>query len=163
MKRLSDAIFYAIAGVLLAVMFGLMFIVGNANAIDALKYVGWVVWATGIILLSMPFFYFRRKGRVSQDQDYTHTTTLVDSGVYAVIRHPQYLGWMLMYPAMMLFIQHWLFVLLGIAGMACVVVFTRQEEQRLIHKFGDDYRDYMQRVPRFNLLVGVIRLLRRTG
>jgi protein-S-isoprenylcysteine O-methyltransferase Ste14 len=35
-----------------------------------------------------------------------------------------------------------------------------REEQMSIEKFGDDYKRYMQKVPRMNLLVGVIRLLR---
>ena len=36
-----------------------------------------------------------------------------------------------------------------------------REEQMCIEKFGDDYKRYMQKVPRMNLLLGVIRLLRR--
>jgi protein-S-isoprenylcysteine O-methyltransferase Ste14 len=45
--------------------------------------------------------------------------------------------------------------------MACVYLISRQEDQRLIEKFGDDYKRYMQSVPRMNFLVGVIRLVRR--
>jgi len=33
--------------------------------------------------------------------------------------------------------------------------------QELIEKFGDDYRRYMQKVPRRNFLLRLIRLLRR--
>ena len=32
-----------------------------------------------------------------------------------------------------------------------------EEEKRNIEKFGDAYRDYMKRVPRINLLVGIMR------
>ena len=64
---------------------------------------------------------------------------------------------------MMLFAQHWLIVLLGIAGMACVAAFTRQEDRRLVEKFGEDYKRYMQRVPRLNIVVGIVRLVARTG
>lgn len=36
-----------------------------------------------------------------------------------------------------------------------------REEQMSIEKFGDDYKRYMQKVPRMNLLLGVTRLVRR--
>jgi protein-S-isoprenylcysteine O-methyltransferase Ste14 len=37
----------------------------------------------------------------------------------------------------------------------------REEDERLVQQFGDDYVRYMHRVPRMNILAGVIRLLRR--
>jgi len=36
----------------------------------------------------------------------------------------------------------------------------REEDQRLLKKFGDDYKAYMKRVPRMNFMLGIIRLLR---
>jgi len=38
---------------------------------------------------------------------------------------------------------------------------TRGEEQENTRKFGDDYRCYMEEVPRMNFVVGIIKLLRR--
>lgn len=32
-----------------------------------------------------------------------------------------------------------------------------EEEKRNIEKFGEGYKDYIQRVPRINLLVGIIK------
>ena len=34
-------------------------------------------------------------------------------------------------------------------------------DKGLIEKFGDDYKHYMQKVPRMNFSLGLIRLLRR--
>ena len=34
-----------------------------------------------------------------------------------------------------------------------------EEEKRNIEKFGDAYRDYIKRVPRINLIAGIIRLI----
>jgi len=79
-----------------------------------------------------------------------------------MVRHPQYLGWLLMYPAMMLFNTHWLIVVLGLLGMVCVYLFTRQEDTHLVEKFGKPYERYMQAVPRMNFITGVIRLVRGT-
>jgi len=36
-----------------------------------------------------------------------------------------------------------------------------REEQMSIVKFGDEYKRYMQKVPRMNPLLGVIRLLKK--
>ena len=72
-----------------------------------------------------------------------------------------YLGWALMYAAMVLFMPDWLLAALGLAGGACVYLFTLQEEARLKEKFGPAYGRYMRAVPRFNLVVGAIRLFQR--
>ena len=63
------------------------------------------------------------------------------------------------YLAIILWSQHWLIVLIGIAGMVSLYLISRQEDQRLIEKFGDDYKRYIQNVPGMNLLVGIIRLV----
>jgi len=36
-----------------------------------------------------------------------------------------------------------------------------EEEKRNIEKFGDAYRDYMKRVPRINLIAGIIKQISR--
>jgi protein-S-isoprenylcysteine O-methyltransferase Ste14 len=36
----------------------------------------------------------------------------------------------------------------------------REEDQRLIEQFGDDYRAYMKRVPRMNVFLGLFRWLK---
>ena len=40
---------------------------------------------------------------------------------------------------------------------------AKEEDKRLIKQFGDDYIAYMQKVPRMNIFLGVIRLLQRRG
>jgi hypothetical protein len=32
-----------------------------------------------------------------------------------------------------------------------------EEERRNMEKFGDAYKDYMKRIPRINILIGIIR------
>ena len=115
----------------------------------------------GIILIILPRFTFRSKGKPEKGKDWTETTIIVDTGIYAVVRHPLFLGWLLAYVALILLSQHWLTAIIGIPGMACVYLISKQEDQHLIKKFGDDYKLYMQKVPRMNLLVGIIRLVRR--
>jgi protein-S-isoprenylcysteine O-methyltransferase Ste14 len=73
-----------------------------------------------------------------------------------------YLGWILgIFVSTIFLYQHWMFVIIGIPGIASLYLISRQEEQRNIGRFGDDYKHYMQKVPRMNLVDGIIRQVRR--
>jgi protein-S-isoprenylcysteine O-methyltransferase Ste14 len=48
-----------------------------------------------------------------------------------------------------------------IVGIVCCYLIILSGDERNVEKFGDDYKVYMQKVPRVNLLLGFIRLLRR--
>jgi len=123
--------------------------------------VGWIVWAIGMVLVMVPIVMFPRRGGVPKGKSFVYTTRLVDTGIYAVVRHPQYLGGILaIFVATPLFYPHWLFVVLGIPGIVILYWSTKSEEKRLTERFGDDYQAYMQRVPRMNIILGIIRLLR---
>jgi protein-S-isoprenylcysteine O-methyltransferase Ste14 len=122
---------------------------------------GWIAWAVGMVLVMAPIVMFPRRGGVPKGKSFVHTSKLVDTGIYAVVRHPQYLGGILaIFVATPLLYPHWLFVVLGIPGVVILYCSIKSEEQRLIERFGDDYRAYTRRVPRINPIQGIIRLLR---
>jgi len=89
------------------------------------------------------------------------TTVVVDSGVYALVRHPIYLSFFLMSLSFVFISQHWLNLLLGVVVMSFIYNDMRREEKNNIEKFGDDYLRYMEQVPRMNFVLGTIRLQRR--
>jgi protein-S-isoprenylcysteine O-methyltransferase Ste14 len=137
----------------------------EAEQYAVLSIIAWVVWAFGMVLVMAPIVMFPRRGGVTKGKSFVHTTRLVDTGIYAIVRHPQYTGGIyaifltnfLMYP-------HWLFSLLGVIGTAVIYMSCRYEDQCLIEKFGDDYRAYMKKVPGMNFILGLARLYRgRTG
>lgn len=120
---------------------------------------GWIIWAAGMILVMAPVVMFPRRGGVPKGKSFVNTTRLVDTGVYALVRHPQYLGGILaIFVTTPLLYPHWLFVVLGIPGALILYFSTREEEKRLIERFGNDYLSYMQRVPCMNLFLGILRL-----
>jgi len=128
----------------------------------ALSIVGWVVWAFGMVLVMAPIIMFPRRGGVAKGKSFVNTTRLVDTGIYSVVRHPQYLGGVFaLFVTTLLWYPHWLFGVLGAIATAAIYMGCREEDQRLVQQFGDDYVNYMQKVPRMNIFVGVIRLLRR--
>ncbi|MCK5030932.1 MAG: isoprenylcysteine carboxylmethyltransferase family protein [Thermoplasmatales archaeon] len=146
---------------MLVLVYSLLWFLDTPTGVQLLRYVGGAILVVGIILIILPRFVFRSKGKPEKEKDWIETTVVVDTGIYAVVRHPLYLGWLFMYVALILLSQHWLTVIIGIPGMVCVYLISRQEDQRLIEKFGDEYKDYMQKVPRMNLLVGIIQLVRQ--
>jgi protein-S-isoprenylcysteine O-methyltransferase Ste14 len=52
-----------------------------------------------------------------------------------------------------------LFAVLGVIGITLTYLSAREEDKRLVEKFGDDYIAYMRMVPRMNVFLGVIRLI----
>ena len=127
----------------------------------ASSILGWVVWAIGMVLVMAPIIMFPRRGGVPKGKSFVHTTRIVDTGVYAVVRHPQCLGGILsIFVATLLFYPHWLFAVLGVPGSVILYLSAKEEEKNLIQRFGNNYLTYMQRVPRMNLVSGIIKLWR---
>ncbi len=126
-----------------------------------LVIIGWVVCALGMVLVMAPIIMFPRRGGVSKGKSFVETTRLVDTGIYAFVRHPQYTGGIIaIFLTTLLLYPHWLFGVLGVAGAAVTYLGCREEDKYLIAKFGDDYKAYMQRVPRMNFFLGIVRLMR---
>jgi protein-S-isoprenylcysteine O-methyltransferase Ste14 len=128
---------------------------------EALRWIGWALWWIGVVFGWLPIFTLRRRGGVAKGKSYVHTTVLVDSGIYAIARHPQMgTAWLLMCIALMLTTQHWVSVALGVPAMVLAYLDLVRADQRLVEKFGDAYRRYMERVPRVNFVAGIIQLAR---
>ena len=133
----------------------------EVESYPALIIAGWVVWAFGMVLVMAPIIMFPRRGGVSKGESFVHSTRLVDTGIYAVVRHPQYTsGVYAIFLTTFLCYPYWLFVVLGVVGTVVVYMVCREEDQHLIEKFGDDYVDYIRRVPRMNIFLGIFRLLK---
>jgi len=129
-----------------------------------LVIIGGVVWVGGMIMVMAPIVMFRLRGGVPKGKSFVKTTRLVDTGIYAVVRHPQYTGGVLaIFLTNLLWYPHWLFGVLGVIGAVVTYLGCREEDKYLIEKFGDDYKRYMQKVPQMNFLLGIVRLLRSSN
>ena len=126
-----------------------------------LEIIAWITMVGGLVLVFAPIVMFPRRGGVPKGKSFVHTTRLVDTGIYAIVRHPQYTGGIYaIFLTNFLANPHWLFGVLGVAGIVVVYLSCVEEDKLLVKKFGDDYKAYMQRVPRMNFWLGIIRLLR---
>ncbi len=75
--------------------------------------------------------------------------TLVTSGPYHYVRHPIYLGAFTFIIAQTLVAANWLLLLPALAIITIFYMQIGKEETMLIDRFGDEYREYMKRTPRF--------------
>jgi len=108
--KFSGAIFFA--SILIIAQYILAFFVYKLPGIQALQWIGWVIWVPSLIFGVAPIFILRRSGGVAKGKSYVETTRLVDTSLYAIVRHPQYLGGILFNLMLMLLAQHWLVILL---------------------------------------------------
>ena len=135
-----------------------VYLLSDVAQIEILAYVGVGLYVfSGIIFGVLPVIEFRKKGRVRKGQSYIHTTKLVDTGIYSVVRHPQYVTFILFAIAGMLLFQHWIIILLGIPIIPLTYIDLIRADKDAIEKFGDEYKAYMKKVPRSNFLLGIIR------
>jgi protein-S-isoprenylcysteine O-methyltransferase Ste14 len=142
-----------------SIIYGIWF--GPLLGIQSLFCAGWAILPVALVFFISIVIYFKKKGEPGEGKSLMDTTVLVESGTYAIVRHPQLLGNILLVVASMLISQHWLSALVGVPIIVWGYSFMVKAEQGLLVKFGDDYEHYMQRVPRMNFLLGIIRLLRR--
>ncbi len=151
--------------IILSVAFIALFITGflvqNNDKIMILYYIGWIIWVLAFILAFSPNFLFKKYGKVPKGKRYIHTTKLVDTGIYSIIRHPQYGGSLYIAFSLILIQQTLVSIILGVICMITSYLSMVFEEERVIQKFGEEYKDYMKRVPRVNLLSGFIRKIKR--
>jgi len=141
------------------VIYGALF--GPYLGLKILFYIGWLISVVGLLFFFSPAIYYPKSGKPGGGKGVMDTTVLVDSGTYAIIRHPQTQGCILLVSASVLISQHWLAAIVGILISVRLYMEAAEEERGLKLKFGDDYKRYMEKVPRMNLLAGIIRLLRR--
>ena len=112
-----------------------------------LRWTGAGVWVIGAGLL---IWTLRSLGKNLTDTVVTRKEhTLVTRGPYRWVRHPFYVCAGLLIFASSLVAANW-FIFAGVAAfMLLIVVRTRTEEEKLLARFGDGYRAYMEQTGRF--------------
>ncbi|MFC2030096.1 methyltransferase family protein [Chloroflexota bacterium] len=122
--------------------------------------------AAGVVLLVLasvfvfaPFFLLRKHGRTRGGETYMQTNTLVDQGLYAITRHPQYLGYKFFVCGFALLSQQPIALLLAAVAVTFFYLQAVKEEHYCLAQLGEPYEQYLGRVPRFNIVLGIIRLV----
>jgi protein-S-isoprenylcysteine O-methyltransferase Ste14 len=131
-----------ILGVLLFLAWLLLTILTPLRHAGVVLSVGLALYACGLTGFVLALFSY---AHTSADQPVT-------SGLYRVSRHPQQVMISLAFLGVSIAIGSWIAVgviVLGVIGAHTKVV---AEEQACLEKYGEPYRGYMERVPRYFLL-----------
>lgn len=113
----------------------------------------WVRWSgVGLIAVAcgLLVWTFRCLGKNLTDTVVTRQKhTLVMHGPYRWVRHPFYDSAALLMAAVSLIAANWFLLLTGGLAVVLLVIRTRTEEEKLLARFGEPYRAYMNRTGRF--------------
>jgi protein-S-isoprenylcysteine O-methyltransferase Ste14 len=113
----------------------------------------WLRWTgAGIMLICVPLVYwvFSSLGKnVTPTVVTRQEHSLVTHGPYRWVRHPLYSVGFLMFVGLSLLAANWFIALTLVLGYIPLAMRTPIEEARLVERFGDQYREYMQRTGRF--------------
>ena len=125
-----------------------------------LRGIGVFILLLGGVFIFTPFYLITKYGRAKDEKTNLQPSKVVDQGLYAITRHPQYLGYIFLTWGFALLSQHWVTFLLAIVGMTFFYAQAMFEEKYCLAQFGEPYALYLQRIPRFNIVLGILRKLR---
>lgn len=122
---------------------------------------GWLLIVLGIYVNMRAHDDMREHGTFAGGNSFYHTQTVVDRGIYGIVRHPIYFAFILIDLGIVGLSQHWISMLLAVPILAYLYLSMLDEEKMNLKKFGESYTEYMQRVPRINALLGLMRARER--
>ena len=106
------------------------------------------IWFVVGLLIYLPVVFFLVIGLLNLAT--TPVNELVTRGVYGISRHPLYFGEVLVGISIGIACLSWVFLLLATAKFLLIHYYVvGAEEPFLIEKYGDTYREYMNRTPRW--------------
>jgi protein-S-isoprenylcysteine O-methyltransferase Ste14 len=128
--------------------------------LEWLQTLGWVIIGIAGVTLVTAVVFMHVKGKPGS-ANFEKTTRLVVTGPFAVIRHPIYAATAWWSFAAFFIHQSLLAAVTLVTTSVLAYGAARLAEPHLVEKFGPEYAAYAERVPRFNPLAGLWRLVTR--
>ena len=101
--------------------------------------VGLVIFLAGIVIMIIATINFAT----------TPEDALVTKGIYRFSRHPLYLALLLVYFSVGIASASWIFLLVTVIWIVLFNISAKDEERECLEKYGETYRVYISRTPRW--------------
>ena len=109
------------------------------------EWARWLGVAIGILCAVLVYWLFSSIGSGITPTSATRKEhKLVTSGIYRWVRHPLYSVGSSLFVAFGMMADNWFIAALGILTFILMAIRLPKEENNLIEKFGDEYREYMK-------------------
>lgn len=76
-------------------------------------------------------------------------TMLKTNGIYKISRNPMYVGFNIFTITSMIYTLNWIVIILGVYSLITYHLIIKGEEDFLIKRFGNDYKNYQAKVRRY--------------
>lgn len=120
------------------------------SSLDLPTWLRWIGVALGVLMVVLLYWVFHTLGRNVTDTVVTRREhTLVTGGPYNWVRHPLYSTSIVSFVGFGLLSANWFVLAMGIPTFLMLTIRTPIEEAKLVERFGDEYRAYMERTGRF--------------
>ena len=137
---------------------GTLYLFAETLALIALDLTGNLALSLGVVQGLGLFFFFSgcilhswsvvARGRNAVSWAMPQAQRLITDPPYSLVRHPSYLGYMLMIIGITLVWQRW-YTLPPLVAIPGYYMVSKLEEALLIQRFGEEYIEYMERVGAF--------------
>lgn len=112
-----------------------------------LQLISWILLLISLYAVITGYLLLKRKGEPTAN--FENTSLLVKTGIYKLIRHPLYLSVFLLGTGIMLKNPELVQLILGAVNLIAVYITAKIEENEMIAKFGEEYRQYMKETKMF--------------
>jgi protein-S-isoprenylcysteine O-methyltransferase Ste14 len=112
------------------------------------QIISWILLVLSVWFAVTGFILLKSLGK-PQGGNFENTSVIVKSGLYKYIRHPLYLSLLLAGTGAMLKNPELILLLLGTVNLVAIWFTARIEEDEMIARFGEAYRDYMKETKMF--------------
>jgi protein-S-isoprenylcysteine O-methyltransferase Ste14 len=113
----------------------------------------WLRWtgaAMGVAAIPLIYWVFSSLGNnVTRTTATRRNSELVTYGPYRWVRHPLYTVGMFNFIGFSLLAANWFILFSAVIALGAILMRTPQEEERLIERFGEEYRQYMKSTGRY--------------